>query len=293
MGVGVGGVGVGGGLDASGDPDDAAGLPAEEKRVNYLDIVRENMEQQNKTAMTYRVIVAGELAKDLDRVELSAYYQRFFKRQQSESELITGILLIFRGSFVHVVEATQKVVYAFIRDIGSRPTFIPKSDAAATPTTAPNAAGAVAASAAGAATGQGAAGMVSAANGAQDAPAAQPAVPMMNHVRVLLVSDDTPVRFYPFWASRVIDSKDDASREVDMSLFADPESLDKLSELKHAFEEITDRYRDLLPHQNLLSEIAACADIISVDEWLEAFEGHIKLVLESELVWPAPKPLVV
>eukprot|EP00842_Homolaphlyctis_polyrhiza_P004782 jgi/Hompol1/5304/HPOL_004314-RA len=182
--------------------EDLNGQPPEEKRQSYLDVVRESLEAQNKTSMTYRVVVVGELAKELDRVEYS---------YPNSAEMQTAL----------------------------------------------------------------------------------PATLMMSNVRILLLSDDVSSRFYPFWASRVIDSKDDASREVDMSLFADNDSLDKLSELKHAFEEITERYRELLPHQNLLCEIAACGGIMSVEEWLEAFEGHMKLTLESELVWPAAKPLAV
>lgn len=216
--------------------------------------------------------------KNIIVVKKKAYYQKFFKRHQSESDLITGILLIYRGSFVHVLEASQSIVYSFIRDIGARKTFAPKTDAST------------------------------------DTKSQQPIeVPMITNARVLLVSEDVGSRFYPFWASRVIDVKDDASREVDMSLFSDPDALDKLvtdlcvgllnvggslsnlnkSEVKHAFEEIMERYRDMLPHQNLLTEIAGCNDIISVREWLDAFQGPAHNTLESELVWPAVKPIII
>ncbi|OAJ41053.1 hypothetical protein BDEG_24707 [Batrachochytrium dendrobatidis JEL423] len=239
------------------------------KRPNYLDVLKEKLEKANKTSMIYTVIITGELAKKLDRVEFSSYYQKFFKRQQSENELITGVLLIYRESFAHVLEASQKVVYAFLRDIGSQPTFVPRTDFIGLNT--------------------------------DSKPQAEDVnIAMMVNTKVLLLSDNTSERSYPFWASKVIDSKED-SLEVDPSLFADDAFLDKIisdtcigllsvgtqlsslnkSELKHAFEEISERFKDYLPHQNILNAITGCSNIISVDGWLKAFDSPMQLTFES------------
>ena len=41
-----------------------------------------------------------------------------------------------------------------------------------------------------------------------------------SNVRVLCVSDEV-VRFFPFWASRSVEQKDDLSKDIDESLFSE------------------------------------------------------------------------
>lgn len=40
-------------------------------------------------------------------------------------------------------------------------------------------------------------------------------------MKVLYVVDDVTARFFPFWASRAIDQKDDISKDIDESLFSE------------------------------------------------------------------------
>ena len=59
----------------------------------------------------------------------------------------------------------------------------------------------------------------------ETAPTRTPISGLLN-VKVLLVSDDIHSRYYPFWASRAIDQKEDLSKDIDDSLFSE-ENIDQ------------------------------------------------------------------
>ena len=118
--------------------------------------------------------------------------------------------------------------------------------------------------------------------------------------RVLVLSDDCNERYYPFWASRMIDIKEEPG-DVDKMAFSDPVQLDKLiadvcigllrigqnlstlskADAKKGFEEFADRYRKELPNPSLVGALSSCVGIMSIDDWLEIYQEHFKLVLES------------
>jgi hypothetical protein len=62
--------------------------------------------------------------------------------------------------------------------------------------------------------------------------------------------------------------------------------------MKQAFEDISDRYRGQIPTPTQALELAQQDTILSVEDWAREFQGQMKVVLESELVWPVPKPLL-
>ncbi|KAJ3056310.1 hypothetical protein HK097_007410 [Rhizophlyctis rosea] len=121
--------------------------------------------------------------------------------------------------------------------------------------------------------------------------------------------DDIAGRFYPFWASRVVDPKSfDVDQEYDTeegraktvsgvcvnvaNLGTSLAGLTK-NDLKPALDELADRYRNLMPQPEVITRLSARKDVMSVDQWCEVFDGHVPLTLESELVWPVAKPIVV
>lgn len=107
--------------------------------------------------------------------------------QSASSEKITGILLAYRTSFIHVLECPQKIMYAFLNDVASLDALHSESF---------------------------------------NASSSQPSTPIMtDQARILFLSDDikqtlasfhtspaTPIppqRNFPFWASKIIDGKED------------------------------------------------------------------------------------
>ncbi|KAI8895306.1 hypothetical protein BC833DRAFT_601771 [Globomyces pollinis-pini] len=233
-----------------------------DKRQSYLDIIRDALNKENKVRMAYRVVLIGQFAKDIDRSDYATHYQKLFKKEQSEAELITGILLTFRTSFIHVLEAPKRIIYQFLEDVYANPEKAPD-------------------------------------------------VPMTQNTRILVLMDDISDRYFPFWASRVIEKDepvktdlqimdekavDDLISGVCISMFKIGTSLSNLnrSEMKQAFEEISDRYSQYIPSGQLIHDLASFNGIESVEEWIHEFhQGYMPIAMESELVWPAPKTLVI
>ncbi len=64
-------------------------------------------------------------------------------------------------------------------------------------------------------------------------------------------------------------------------------------ELKGALDELADTYRDQIPTAAALTSLCKSDKVTSVSEWRAFYHGESPLYLESELIWPAAKPLAV
>ncbi|KAJ3103050.1 hypothetical protein HDU97_010406 [Phlyctochytrium planicorne] len=237
------------------------GQAPEEKRVSMLDVVRDTLQRQGKTSMLYRAILCGELKNPTERTELGGHYQKFFKLYQSDADLITGMLLALPGTWVHVLECSQRVMLAFLRELGNLRTE----------------------------------------NGHK----------CIKSAKILLMSDDITQRFFPFWASRVIDQSstpfylDDTmyTEETFPKTLADicvnvctiGSGLSNLSknDLKNVLEELSERFQKQIPRSETIEFISRSNDVISIEEWLTVFDERINTPKDSELVWPAPKSIKI
>lgn len=148
-----------------------------EKRTSYFDIVKANVGDKN--SMNYLSIIVGQFFKEVDRSEYAAHYQRMFRNQQTESDRITGILLCYRNTFVHVLEAPKRIMDLYLQDVAKSNEIV-----------------------------------------------AEFGSPLTESTRLLLLLDDHPTRYFPFWASRILDIKDD-QQPLDMAQM-DPKSIDDL-----------------------------------------------------------------
>ncbi|KAI9136201.1 hypothetical protein BKA69DRAFT_1105661 [Paraphysoderma sedebokerense] len=73
-------------------------------RPSLLDVIREKYKFE-KHSVLYRVILIGEVSSQLEnKQEVGTHFQRFFKNFQSESESVTGLLLVLGNHYVHIVE---------------------------------------------------------------------------------------------------------------------------------------------------------------------------------------------
>ncbi|KAJ3196110.1 hypothetical protein HK101_010041 [Irineochytrium annulatum] len=262
------------------------GQSSDEKRSSLLDVVRDNLNRQGKSMM-YRVVVTGELRNVAERAEYGAHNQKFFKQYQGDADLITGMLMVLQDTFIHALEASQKVSLAFLRELGVR---LPPPLAAISDQVKARA----------------------------DLEAYMRGPLPVEHryvknVRVLLVLEDAGQRFFPFWASRVVEANPNASAVyVDEAGFAESavaktiadlcvafcnigSGLSNLTknDLKNALDELPERFKDLMPSAEILRFIAGCKRIMSIDEWLDIFDGHVRVPKESDLVWPMYKAIVI
>ncbi|KAJ3034661.1 hypothetical protein HDV00_004800 [Rhizophlyctis rosea] len=251
----------------------------EERRTSLLDVVRANLQRQGKTTMLYRVIVSGQLPRDADRAELGAYYQKFFKQYQTETDLITGMLLVFPGCFVHILEASHKVILSFLRDLATPkppPSILPPRQPAPSTLHSHHT---------GSSTSQPSTQPTSTNSLQQGTPSQQQqqqqqqqtAHHKTKNVKVLCMVDDIAARFYPFWASRVVDPK-----AVDVDIEVDTEE-GRAKTVANICINIATLGTTLsaLTKPLVITRLSGRNDVMSVDQWCEVFDGHTSLALES------------
>ncbi|TPX64430.1 hypothetical protein CcCBS67573_g08406 [Chytriomyces confervae] len=261
----------------------------DEKRTSLLDVARENLARQGKTFVLNRVIVCGKIENADTKADIAAHYQKFFKLFQNDTELITGILFLFQDTYVHVLESSEKVSIAFLRELcGILPSSYP---------TTPDFSSAGMSKSADAST-------------RKSRGSSMRGHRFFSSSKVLLVADDIAQRNFSFWASRTIDMKPGASPYYVDEMMFNEENVDKTisklcedisniglslsslskSELKDAMEDMSSKFEDVLPRNEMIRYIVGeCPSLLTALQWKELFDGHMELSLESELVWPAPK----
>ncbi|TPX57549.1 hypothetical protein SpCBS45565_g08174 [Spizellomyces sp. 'palustris'] len=231
--------------------------PDDPKRISLLDTIRDSLTRQNKTTLLYRIVVCGSIPPQTDRSEIIANYQKLFKTHQTDTDLITGLLVLYPETYIHILESSTKTTYAFMNSLQSHP--------------------------------------------------------LLGKSKVLVVLDDVYHRFFPFWAGRVLEGGGGVLGgragvggedvvEVDEEVVAGVcVGLCKVgvglgamgkNDLKVALDELTTQFRDSLPRSSLLSAIIQSKTVMSIQEWTEIYAKSFTLVLESERVWPAQRPLV-
>ena len=136
---------------------------------------------------------------------------------------------------------------------------------------------------------------------------------LFKNVRILVSSNDVPKRYFPFWASRVVEMKSMESGAGDL---ADPSSfsherivdlvtdctvaMTKLGhqlsntnklDMKLAIDDLYNEHKNLFPRQELVIALANTELLMTIQEWLETYDGHTNLVLDGDVVWPVPRPI--
>jgi hypothetical protein len=62
--------------------------------------------------------------------------------------------------------------------------------------------------------------------------------------------------------------------------------------MKAAFEDVVERYRQYMPASGTITALARSKDLFSVQEWNQVFSSQ-EIHLESEHVWPVPRPILI
>ncbi|KAI9106243.1 hypothetical protein DFS34DRAFT_602774 [Phlyctochytrium arcticum] len=273
---------------------------ASERRTSLLDVVRDGLQRQGKTSVLYRLVVCG-MTKGADRQEILAQYQKFFKQYQTDTDLITGLLILYPDTYVHLLECSTKIAYAFMRSLGGQ--AVSGMSGAGTSSQISSSS----------------ANSLSSHQQPKEGATTHPIAPSFPDSRVLLVLDDVPSRMFPFWAARMIEQRggdfmgaggfgdlgggtQGGDDEVDEEVLAETciglcrvgvglSTMGK-TDLKTALDELSTQFKDFMPRPDLLSQLTMSKNIMSIREWLETYDGSLDFCLESELVWPAQKSLV-
>jgi hypothetical protein len=85
------------------------------ERTSYYDVLKQSL--QKKQSRTSCMVIAASFVRDADRAEVTSSFQRLFRSIQSETVRITGVLLVFRHGYIHVVEAPSETIPLFLETV--------------------------------------------------------------------------------------------------------------------------------------------------------------------------------
>nr|CAB3227183.1 uncharacterized protein C7orf62-like [Phallusia mammillata] len=91
-----------------------------ETRVSYFMLLEEKQRALNKKALLHRLVYISRVSANvLDKRELGTFYEELFKALQNkhQAEGVTGILLIYPGYVVHMVESSIDIIYGILKDL--------------------------------------------------------------------------------------------------------------------------------------------------------------------------------
>lgn len=223
-------------------------------RLNLLDIVLERSRTSTKKSIIHSMIYIGRLNSDLGNSQqaVADFHERFFKSfgGQFQVEIITGLLLLYPGHFVHIVEGPENVLHELLDGVTAKSTEH-----------------------------------------------------VMKDLKLLVYKYDAPTRLFSMWSFRVLnlmsvrmdESKMQDSLEVKVSeaisfLLKLANELSKFpkSQLKANLDQLTTKFANMLPPQDLLESLLKEQKLSTVYEYHRKNNFPLNLTLDSELVWPIP-----
>ncbi|KAJ3138481.1 hypothetical protein HK100_012621 [Physocladia obscura] len=210
----------------------------------------------------------------------------------NDTELITGLLILLQDTYIHVVEASEKVVGALMRELcGILPANFPKTTAAFDTAIIQS--------------------------GSFLHPKAESKSNCslyFSESKVLLIASDITSRSFTFWASRIIElgvrmapfyvdemmfNEDNLEKTLSnlcLGLCTIGSGLSVLSkaDLKQAMDDIQTKFADVLPRNETIKYIInECHNIVDISEWSAIYDEHMDPRDAAEYVWPVPKMIEV
>ncbi|KAJ3222751.1 hypothetical protein HK099_001966 [Clydaea vesicula] len=240
----------------------------DQKRISLLDVVRDNLQRQEKTQIIYRVIVCGEIVRNQlvnqttqnFQNDVGVHHQKFFKQFQVENEMITGLLILHTSSWIHILEASQPVAISYLKELDS--------------------------------------------NNSKALVKSIKVLLLQEDIRERcypywasrsidfnLGEGDKEFDDNRLQGDELVKTVTDLSVTM-LKLGTNLSNLAK-DLIKPALDDLAEKYRHMIPFPELITALSNCDSIINLKDWLETFQGHISWVSESEIVWPAQKLLVV
>lgn len=191
-------------------------------------------------------------------------YQKFFQKLQADNQVITGVMLILPGTFIHLLESSAKVIEAYMRHLQDHET---SSITILSQTRVLMSQGDV------------------------------------GSTRLFSFWSSRIVDMRVMETSKLESSKysrmelEQVLTDTCMNMAVLGQRLSKLSntDLKKAMEELYETYKNLIPRDDAVNEICLDARVLSIGEWISAhceFSG-VASPLESDLVWPPNEHLIV
>ncbi|XP_076769318.1 testis-expressed protein 47 [Arvicanthis niloticus] len=87
-------------------------------RTNYLHLQEEKHRLQLKKFLLHRLFLVGHLQANTEKKEISEYYEQLFQSilKHHLGELVTGLLLLYPSTFLHILESSNGTLFRILLD---------------------------------------------------------------------------------------------------------------------------------------------------------------------------------
>nr|XP_005989352.1 PREDICTED: uncharacterized protein C7orf62 homolog isoform X2 [Latimeria chalumnae] len=212
--------------------------------------------QKELKCLLHRLVLVDKISPELaDKRDLGEYWERLFQNLQRcyPGEGVTGALLLYSTYLVQVLESSSDVLYAVLRDLRE----VQKKGASA----------------------------------------------LVLEPRIVVMSHDIPNRLFQQWCYKVFNIP--AKQIEDLSQEETTEKIirDCLTFLykmgiqlqkapksyKNPLDFVQEKYPQLILPQNAVQHLLTCRELLTPQEFLQAYDTPFNFVMDSEIVWPLPE----
>ncbi|KAM5255324.1 testis-expressed protein 47 [Ctenodactylus gundi] len=87
-------------------------------RGNYLHVMEEKQRQQLKKFLLHRMFLVADIQANTEKKEITEYYDQLFQSllKHHLGEAVTGLLLVYPTSVLHVLESSNDTLYHILLD---------------------------------------------------------------------------------------------------------------------------------------------------------------------------------
>lgn len=225
-------------------------------RRSLLDVVQEKLQNQGKTVVLSRIVYLGSIdPKIVSKEDVLAMHEDVFVKVREEMEMdMTGLLMCYSNTFIHVLEAQTKALLAFLREVNS---IAPHER----PFTA-----------------------IRVISSTEDIP--YRAFPKWSSTFIAAEDDNKPA----VYADQ--DAIVEAASGVNLNLIKIGKSLSAMTsaEADSAVSNLAGAYIEV-PVVTKCLGLVSNAGVPSLEEFLDIFDTPVDIDLDSENVWPMPIPI--
>ena len=222
-------------------------------RLNLLDIVLERSRNLSKKALVHCLVYVGRLnnEKSNSQQAVADFHEQFFKSLgggQFQLETITGLLLLYPGHFVHVVEGPENVLRDLINGVCEKGSDLIMKD-------------------------------VKLLVYRNDAPArmfSQWSFRVLNLISVRMDESKN---------QDTLETKVTEAINLILKLAKELSQFSK-TQLKTNLDQLTSKYSSMLPPQDLLESLVKSKDLPLINQYQKKSAQPLQITLDSELVWP-------
>ncbi|XP_019357730.1 PREDICTED: uncharacterized protein C7orf62 homolog isoform X2 [Gavialis gangeticus] len=249
------------GCEQAGKPrKKAKDLTVKEDRTNFLQLIlsRRAVQASEETkSLLHRLIFLAKISPELaDKRNLAEYWERLFLSLQRyyRGEGVTGLLLLYPTYIVHTVESSSDMLYSILRDLRDMHQHGQRA--------------------------------------------------LILDPKILVVSHNIPSRLFQQWNYKVLNVPGrhlgyDTSREepletiisecvamllkLGMHLWKYPKSPQNLP------DGVLQKVPGLIIPQDTICHLLECRDLLSPDQFLQAYDSPLNILMDSDYVWPLPE----